>query len=128
MIQLAAWSYVAIVAGVIVFQFCLIGGAPWGRLTQGGRYPQALPAAGRITAALSVPLLAGMAGAVASAAGMAPGWPVWTAWTALALQALSTILNWITPSRAERMLWSPVTTLMLLLAVCVIVGGRQPGG
>ncbi|MGE0624358.1 MAG: hypothetical protein AB7I04_15280 [Pseudomonadales bacterium] len=115
----AALLYVLIVAGVIGFQFCLIAGAPWGRLTQGGRHAGALPPAGRIAAGLSVLLLAGMAAAIASAAGLFPGWPGWTAWGALAVQLASTILNWITPSRAERMLWGPVTTLMLALAAFV---------
>ena len=32
-----ALVYIAIIAGVIVFQFCLMAGAPWGRLTQGGQ-------------------------------------------------------------------------------------------
>lgn len=120
MIQIAAISYVIIVAGVIVFQFCLIAGAPWGRLTQGGRHEGALPVAGRVAAALSVPLLVCMGAGIVSAAGMTPNWPMWTAYVALSVQALSTTLNWITPSRAERLLWGPVTAVMLVLAGFVI--------
>lgn len=115
--------YVVIIAGVIVFQFCLIGGAPWGRLTQGGRHEGALPVAGRVTAGLSVLLLVFMGAGITSAAGMRPNWPEWTGWSALAVQVLSTILNWITPSRAEKRLWGPVTAVMLGLAACVVTGG-----
>ena len=123
MIQIAAVAYVIVVAVVIVFQFCLIAGAPWGRLTQGGRYEDALPVAGRVAAALSVPLLICMGAGIASAAGMTPNWPMWTAYAAITVQVLSMILNWITPSRAERILWGPVTTLMLALALYVVLAG-----
>ena len=119
----AALLYVVIVAAVIVFQFCLIAGAPWGRLTQGGRHQRALPASGRVAAGLSVVLLVCMAAGIASAAGLPPGWPIWTAWAALAVQALSTLANWITPSHPERRLWGPVTTLMLGLAAYAVFGG-----
>ena len=122
MIQIAAILYVIVVAGVMVFQFCLIGGAPWGRLTQGGRYEGVLPVPGRIAAGLSIPLLVCMGAGIASAAGMTPNWPKWAAHAVLAVQALSTFLNWITLSRAERLLWGPVTTVMLALAVYVVFG------
>ena len=122
MTQLAASLYVIVVGGVILFQFCLIAGAPWGRLTQGGRFEGALPISGRVAAGLSVPLLVCMGAGVTSAAGMAPHWSTWATYTALSVQVLSTILNWITPSRAERLLWGPVTTIMLALAIFVIVG------
>lgn len=120
MIQIATIWYLIFVAGVIVFQFCLIAGTPWGRLTQGGRHEGTLPVAGRVAAALSVLLLFCMGAGIASAAGITPNWPMWTAYAALAVQAMSTILNWITPSRAERLLWGPVTAVMLALATYVV--------
>jgi hypothetical protein len=122
MIQTAAILYGMVVAGVIVFQFCLIAGAPWGPLTQGGRHEGALPVAGRVAAALSVLLLVCMGAGIASAAGITPNWPMWTAYAALAAQAMSTILNWITPSLAERRLWGPITAVMLALAASVVLG------
>lgn len=120
MSQIAAMSYVIIVSGVIVFQVFLIAGAPWGRLTQGGRYEGTLPVAGRVGAALSILLLVFMGSGIASAAGVMPNWSMWTAYAALAVQALSTALNLVTPSRAERRLWGPVTALMLVLAAYVV--------
>lgn len=121
MSQIVAVIYVIVVAGVIVFQFCLIAGARWGRLTQGGRHEGALPVAGRVIALLSIPLLLFMAAGITSAAGMMPNWSNWTAYIALAVQALSTCLNWITPSRAERLLWGPITSVMLVLAGYVVL-------
>lgn len=123
MIETAALLYVLIVAVVIVFQCCLIAGAPWGRLTQGGRREGALDAPGRIAAAASIALLACMAAGITSVAGLPPGWPRWTSWTTVGLQALSTVMNWITPSAAERRLWGPVTGVMLGLAGYVVLGG-----
>lgn len=120
MSQTIAIIYLVIIAIVIIFQFCLIAGAPWGRITQGGQHDGPLPVSGRVAAGVSVFLLLFMGASVSSAAGMVPNWPMWTAYTALAIQSLSTLLNWITPSRPERLLWGPITTGMLSLAAYVI--------
>lgn len=121
MIQAAATLYVVIIAGVIVFQFCLIAGAPWGRLTQGGTHEGALPVAGRVAAGVSVLLLIAMGAGIASEAGMISALPTWLVYTGLGVQALSAFLNWITPSKAERRLWAPITTVMLVLALYVVI-------
>ena len=75
---------------------------------------------GRIAAVLSVPLLICMGAGVTSAAGMSPNWPPWSAYVVLVVQTLSTIVNWVTPSRAERHLWGPIAAVMLGLAVYVV--------
>lgn len=121
MIHVAAVLYALICGAVIVFQICLIAGAPWGQLTQGGSHPAALPVRGRVIAGLSIVLLTMMAGSILSAAASWPYWPRWMGWTALGVQATSTFLNWITPSRAERLLWAPITTTMLVLSVMVLL-------
>ncbi len=111
--------YCVMILGVIGFQIALILGAPWGRITQGGQVEGPLPRSGRIIAALSIALLAGMALAILSADGRWPGWPAWTGWGAVAVNTLSMVLNWITPSAPERKLWGPVMTVMLVLALAV---------
>ncbi|MDA7726660.1 hypothetical protein N8881_07720 [Pseudomonadales bacterium] len=100
--QIAAILYAVIVTVVVLFQFCLIFGAPWGRITQGGRNEGPLPFAGRVITALSVPVLILMGASITSTAGLIPHWAGWTAYVAIAVQALSTTLNWITPSQKER--------------------------
>ena len=115
--------YAVFCAGTVVFQFCLMAGAPWGKITQGGTVSGPLPRSGRIVAALSVVILVAMALAILSAAGLWPGWPSWTVWAAIGVQAVSTILNWITPSAPERRLWGPITLVMLSLAVSVAMFG-----
>ena len=118
--QIPAILYALIIALVVLFQLCLIFGAPWGQITQGGRYEGPLPVNGRVAALLSVPILICMGASITSAAELVPYWADWTAYAAIAVQALSTTLNWITPSQKERRLWGPITSIMLLLAACVV--------
>lgn len=109
---------------LVFFQIALIAGAPLGEYTQGGRHPGALPIRGRVLAALSIPVLLGMALAIVSAAGF-PGldWPRWTGWAAVAASGASGLANWATPSGKERALWGPVTAVMLALALYVMIVG-----
>ena len=122
MIGSSASLYAAICVLVVVFQICLIAGAPWGRYTQGGSHAGALPVSGRVAAAVSIVILTLMAAAMLSAANLPPNWPRWTGWAAMGVQTLSTLMNWITPSKVERQLWGPVTALMLILAGVVMWG------
>jgi hypothetical protein len=120
MIQIATSLFTIIIAATILFQICVIAGAPWGRFTQGGQHAGKLPIGNRIAAGVSILLLLAMAAAMLSAGGFWPNWPVWTGWALLVLQVLSTIMNWITPSKQERRIWGPITTLMLILVVIVL--------
>ena len=121
MIDILPYVYWIFCLGVIGFQVALIAGAPWGHITQGGQHDGALPVKNRILAGISVFLIAGKALAIGSAGGFWPLWPDWTAWAALALQAVVTLLNWITPSNPERRLWAPITTFMLVIAALVVL-------
>ncbi|MEM7643571.1 MAG: hypothetical protein AAF366_13725 [Pseudomonadota bacterium] len=114
-----SYIYCVMILGVIGFQVALILGAPWGRITQGGQIEGPLPRSGRFVAAASIAILVGMALAVLSADGRWPNWPRWTGGAAVAVNALSMVLNWITPSPAERRLWGPIMTIMFLLAIAV---------
>ena len=118
--QILAILYALIIALVVLFQLCLVFGAPWGQITQGGRYEGPLPVIGRVAAMLSIPILICMGASITSAAGLGPYWAGWTAYAALAMQALSTTLNWITPSQKEKLLWGPITSIMFLLAAYVV--------
>ena len=115
-----SYIYCAMIAGVIGFQIALILGAPWGRITQGGQVEGLLPRSGRLVAAVSIGILTGMALAILSADDRWPGWPSWTGWGAVAMNTVMMVLNWITPSAAERKLWGPITTVMLGLALAVL--------
>lgn len=117
-----AHLYATACMAIVFFQVALIGGAPLGRWTQGGQHPGRLPLSGRIVAGLSVFVLLFQALAVLSAAGF-PGldWPRWTGWLALAVSVISTVLNGITPSKAERAVWFPVILVMAGMAGYVMI-------
>lgn len=121
MVPKAAIIYAAACVFVILFQLCLIAGAPWAHLTQGGGHSGSLPLYARAFAGLSALLITAMGLAIMSAAGFWPGWPVWTGWAAFGITCLSAIMNQITPSLAERLLWGPVTLIMLAMALIVMV-------
>jgi hypothetical protein len=116
MIAVAAWGYALCCGGIVLFQLALIGGAPWGAATQGGRITGVLDRRGRLIALLSVPVLVFQGLAILSAAGVGDGyWPRWTGWAALAVTCIALVLNLITPSRIERAIWVPVILVMALL-------------
>lgn len=115
-IQIAAILYILITVVVIFFQVFLVLGAPWGEFTQGGRYKGTLPISGRISAAISIPILVFMASSISSVVGFVPNWSIRTAYITLALQGVTAVFNLITPSLKERRLWGPVTTIAFILA------------
>ncbi len=119
----AAHLYALGCGAVIFFQIALIAGAPWGRVTQGGRHAGPLPLSGRLTAALSILVLGFQALAILSAAGFPGlGWPLWTGWVALGVSILSAVLNAITPSALERQIWLGPTLILGALAAYVMSG------
>ena len=115
-IQIAAILYILITVVVIFFQLFLVLGAPWGEFTQGGRYKGTLPISGRVSAAISIPILVFMASSISSVVGFVPNWSIRTAYITLALQGVTAVFNLITPSLKEKRLWGPVTTIAFVLA------------
>lgn len=116
LIQIAAILYILITVVVIFFQLFLVLGAPWGEFTQGGRHKGTLPISGRISAAVSIPILVFMALSISSVVGFVPNWSIRTAYITLALQGVTAVFNLITPSLKEKRLWGPVTTIAFVLA------------
>ncbi|SFB13297.1 hypothetical protein SAMN05421688_3158 [Poseidonocella pacifica] len=119
MIQILAFAYTGLTALPMLMHLGAAAGAPLGRLTVGGRFPGRLPPAWRALALVQVALLATMAGAVLAKAGIgaAPLAPLF--WPALALTLLSLAANAASPSRPERLLWTPVLFLMVATALGV---------
>lgn len=127
----AAWVYAALTGVICAFHLAMAAGAPWGHLTMGGRWPGVLPPEGRLTALVSVVILAGLALVVLARAGVLRigvlriGVPGWAIWGVVAYLAIAVVLHVITPSAAERALWLPVILVML---VCALVVARQRSG
>ena len=121
--------YVLILLGVITFQLGLYFGAPWGEWTMGGTTKGALPESQRRIALISAAMLAvlGMIGLARS--GMGPQWLVKLSsvliWVSLVFHLLTTVLNLITPSQSERLLWGPVNIVLLGLVLGLALKRRS---
>ena len=119
-LEIAAAGYASTVLVVIFWQICLIGGAPWGHLTQGGSHWRfATERADRCGCLDPNTRLYGSGHSVSRQP--LPLLGTWTGLVAVAAQTLVTVLNWITPSKPERLLWAPITSLMLLLASYIVL-------
>ena len=124
--QAAAFAFAGLTAVVMAFQLALAAGAPWGAYAMGGKFPGVFPPQMRIAALVQTALLAAIAGVVLARAGLAlPAWETtsgWLIWGVVAFSAVGVVLNLITPSRMERLIWAPVAVLLLLSSLRVALG------
>jgi hypothetical protein len=122
-VVLAAVVFAVLMGGVIIFQFALALGAPWGQSAMGGRFPARFPPAMRAAAVVQACVLALLAFAVLSDARLvAPDTgraAPWLIWLPVAVSILALILNVITPSARERRVWAPVAAVLLLTSLVV---------
>ena len=127
--RIAGIVYAAATAVVAAFQIALALGAPWGAYAMGGAFPGQFPPALRIAALVQAGILIGLAGIVLARAGIGlKGWgrvARWMVWVAVAFSAVSLVLNLITPSAGERMLWAPVALVLFVCSLLVATGRKQ---
>ena len=122
--------YVAITALVIIFQCAVIAGAPLGSFTQGGASQGALGPEGRMTAAISIVILLLTAIVIYRYGSKMPSTksPLWLRITfplVFTLNCLEFVLNWITPSESERLVWGPVNTVLFGCVIAIAWTQRQ---
>ncbi len=117
MTHVLAFAYAGLAALPVLMHLANAAGAPLGRFTVGGRFQGRLPPVWRGLALVQAALLCTMAGAVLARAGLGalPLAPLF--WPALALTILSLAANAASPSRPERLLWTPVLFLMAAAAL-----------
>ncbi|MDD7940267.1 hypothetical protein PHK61_17725 [Actinomycetospora lutea] len=130
----AARATGALLAAQGVFQACLASGAPWGRVAYGGTHPGRLPEKLRRISGVAAPVYAASALAVATGAG--PPRVRRAALSGLAaFMAVGTVLNGVSRSPGERLVWTPFCAVTAVLAwaarpdqgtraTSVITGGR----
>ena len=129
----AAITFATVTAVVIAFQLALALGAPWGAYAMGGAFPGQYPPPMRVAAVVQAGILGLMACVVLARSGVAlPGWARasrWAIWIIVALLGGGTVLNLLTPSAGERMIWAPVAALMFVCSLLVATGRppAQPG-
>jgi hypothetical protein len=120
---LAARLFAGLTGVVCLFQLALALGAPWGAYAMGGAFPGVFPPAMRIAAVVQIAVLAGVALVVMTRAGLVlPAWRAashWPAWVVVGLLAVGVVLNLITPSPMERLIWAPVALALFMSALRV---------
>lgn len=128
--RIAASVYVIVSIVVILFQFALAAGAPWGEFAMGGAYPGQFPPELRVAAVVQAIILALLALVVLARAGIIlQKWSRtsrWLIWVVVAFSAISLVLNAITPSAGERAIWAPVALIMLTCSVLVAIRKDAP--
>jgi len=121
-----AYLFSILTAIVVAFQFALALGAPWGEMAMGGKFPGKFPTHMRIAAIIQLVVLVIIASVVLTRAGL-----MFEDYLALSKKAiwgvvvfclLGAILNTITPSKKERMLWAPITIALLICSINVALG------
>jgi hypothetical protein len=118
---------------VMAFQIAVALGAPWGAFTQGGGSPGVLPSSGRIFAVASFFIVGVMALAILARAGEGPlasaprRLVTVLAWFTLAYMCLAVVVNVITPSANERLVWAPLSLAILFFASIVMARTARRG-
>lgn len=132
--RLAAGAAAGLLGLVVLFQWAIVLGAPWGEFTQGGGTVGRLPTTGRLAAAASSVLLLTMASAISARTGQGPlrSLPpraiTVLVWLTTVYSGLSVLLNLATPSVKERAVWAPISTVILMLVVAAMLLTRTPRG
>ena len=124
-VRVAAWVFAGLTGVVCLFQLALAAGAPWGAYAMGGAFPGVMPPPMRVAAVVQIAVLGVVALVVLSRAGLVlPGLrrtTRWLIWVVAALQGVGVVLNLITPSPIERLIWAPVAVVLFLSALRVAV-------
>lgn len=121
----AAYLFSVLIAFVVAFQLALALGAPWGEMAMGGKFPGRLPPRMRIAALVQIVVLVFIALIVLTRAGVIleefSSLSKSVIWAVVVFSLIGAILNTITPSKKERMLWAPVSIVLLICATYVAV-------
>ena len=125
--SVAAVIFTVVAVAAVGFQLALAAGAPWGTYAMGGRFPGRFPVLMRVAALAQAIVLALLAGIVIARAGLALGaWASsasWLIWVVVGFSALSLLMNSMTPSKGERLVWVPVAIVMLASSLAVALLG-----
>lgn len=120
---ISAYIFSLLMGGVVLFQLALALGAPWGEMAMGGKFPGRFPPHMRIAALVQMVLLVLIALVVLTRAGLVLNdyfeFSKSAIWFVIIFCTLAAILNNITPSKKERMLWAPVTIVLFICSIIV---------
>ncbi|NHN31465.1 hypothetical protein [Paenibacillus agricola] len=124
-VWISAIIFSALIGIVILFQFALVAGMPWGSYAMGGKFPGKYPPVMRLASLFQVIILALLASIVLSKSGFIfPNWYSFTKsaiWFVVIFSVIATTLNFITRSKWERRIWAPVSLLLLITSITVAI-------
>lgn len=102
---------------IIIFQFCLALGLPWGSASMGGKFPGKYPKRMRYVAIVNMFFLSFLVVVVLSKAKLfflnLSSFSNYAIWIVVVFSFISVILNSITQSKIER-IWIPATIIMFV--------------
>lgn len=105
----------------VIFQLALAIGIPWGNLAMGGKYPGKFPTPIRIAAVFQIMILLFFIWIAFVKAGVfSPDWKLFSdklIWVVFGFSVVATVLNIITPSKWERIIWAPVSFILLITSL-----------
>jgi hypothetical protein len=120
---IAALIYAVLMLIVVLFQFCLTVGLPWGAASMAGKYPGKYPPKMRVVSLINMIILSFLAIIVLVKADVIlsqfKSFSIVAIWFVVAFSAIGSVLNIITPSKIERKIWAPVTILQLIASSIV---------
>jgi hypothetical protein len=123
----AAIIYAVLMGLVVLFQFCLTLGLPWGEASMGGKYPGTYPLMMRFVSFLNMIILSCITVIVLVKAELLfPRFKSFSnkaIWFVVGFSVVAVILNFITPSQIERQIWAPVTVIQLI--ACILVALKK---
>ena len=127
--RISALVFSGLIAIVCALQLALALGAPWGRFAMGGAFPGVFPPAMRLAALLQIGVLALIALQVlARAEVLLPGWRAASRrliWVIVPFLGVGVVLNLITPSAMERLIWAPVALALFLSSLRVALSNSE---
>ena len=127
--RISALVFSGLIAIVCALQLALALGAPWGQFAMGGAFPGVFPPAMRLAALLQIGVLALIALLVlARAEVLLPGWRAASRrliWVIVPFLGVGVVLNLITPSAMERLIWAPVALALLLSSLRVALSSSE---
>ena len=123
MSSVAAQIFALLIFVVVLFQLALMLGAPWGNVAMGGRFPGKFPPVMRI-ASLIQGLVLGVIGFIVLIRGQVLNSNLYeiteiAIWVVVALMGFSLVMNLVTTSRWERIIWAPVVVVLFTCSVVV---------
>jgi hypothetical protein len=122
-IEIAAYSFLAIALLAVAFHCALALGMPWAELSWGGKYSGRLPAHMRGASVASALILVFLALVVLIRAGLLlPHWHSLSQkviWVVVAYCGVAVLAHVFTPSKWERIVWLPMVVILFVTGLLV---------